>query len=244
MKKSYAILMVILVALFTFSACGKEIAPPSLERGKIHITGESRDASGETIIEYEDDEYEYRYNREREMLASLIMKTELREAVVADSTASLESVKPEIDPTAHIAMLFPSCSIEELEFELTATGSGNPLESRMCRVTQRDGDILVNIATLSYARNGELTMAYRSCNTMPESISENVDEEMAAVIAEKHLSAENGFDDFSAEKMIYKDTVVWHVECRIEQGVMDTYATMYIDIESGAPLDCLVTSAE
>ncbi len=236
------VLIAIIVALlFILTTPNKHDYPFIVGNGRLRQISESTDASGHVIRIMEDDEYQYHYNVTRQQIRLISMKTELSEALVKAAEAKkLESKDVDLNP--YLEMLFPGRDIKTLETTLS-TGSGSPLEAYRYSVKEWEGDILLNAALLHFTRDGRLHSAFRSNMVMPDGVEQNVDEAQAIKIAAEHLGISEEFKEISLEKVVYMDTVAWHVECSVEQGEMDSYYALYIDIERGDLMEAQSTAS-
>jgi len=236
MKRVFVTLMVLVFAL-GISACGGLQDYPSMGRGKLRLTDVSQmpaapsenNSALENVVFYEDDEYQYSYDTEREILLTAFTKTEVLNSIDQED-------KAEIALDDVLFLLFPGKSLEELE--IVEEGPGK------ITVCEYEGDILLNSAWISFEQGTVFSGAHRSRNIMPEEVTVNVDKDTAICIALEHMGGEKAFDEVKNEKMVYIDKLVWHLEGRIEQGHMDTYANFYIDMEDGSILDVFIASSE
>ncbi len=236
------VLIAIIVSLFiVLTTQTKQDYPFAVGSGRLREISESTDASGHAIRIIEDDEYRYHYNVTRQQIQLISMKPELSETIAAAAPwGKLDRQDVDLEP--YLEMFFPGKAMEALEIEFSAGGS--PLEAYRYWVREWEGDILLNTATFSFTGDGRLSFAFRNNAVMPEGVEQNVDEAQAIKIAAEHLGISEEFKETSLEKVVYADTVAWHVECSVERGAMDSYFALYIDIESGNVIEAQSTSAE
>ena len=237
---SVVVLLVIIAIFFIYVEPNGQDYPFIVGSGRLREISESTDASGHAIRIMEDDEYRYHYNVTRQQIQLISMKPELSETIAAVAPwGKLDRQDVDLEP--YLEMFFPGKAMEALEIEFSAGGS--PLEAYRYWVREWEGDILLNTATFSFTGDGRLSFAFRNNAVMPEGVEQNVDEAQAIKIAAEHLGIGEEFKEISLEKVVYMDTVAWHVECSVEMGELDSYYALYIDIESGDVMDELSTAS-
>ncbi len=240
MLSALVLLAIIIALLFIFSLPNKDDYPFIVGSGRLRQISESTDASGHIIRLMEDDEYRYHYNVTRQQIRLISMKTELSETIAAAAPwGKLDRQDVDLEP--YLEMFFPGKAMEALDIEFSAGGS--PLEAYRYWVKEWEDDILLNTATFSFTGDGRLSFAFKNNAVMPEGVEQNVDEAQAIKIAAEHLGIGEEFKEISLEKVVYMDTVAWHVECSVEMGELDSYYALYIDIESGDVMDELSTAS-